>query len=341
MKVPQPKKSKNGTWYIQFRFDGGSQYIYGSTETECRNKAILFKGERLNNIHDIKPKQELTLRQACEQYIAKKETAKRSPETVRGYDIILRHRFQSIMDKPVDKIKNWQRIYDEELQKYSAKTMKNTWSFIRSAVKSECKVDLPEVETVAYHREEHPFLTPEQIRAFVREAGSDKYRTALLLALCSCRASEILALDWRNVDLDNNTVYIKGAVVRDKNNQKVEKKENKTDKSSRYVPLFIPELQKALRDEPNKTGKVVTANENTLLEHANSVCDAAGIPRVGVHGLRHSFASLCYSLNVPVKVTMQIGGWSDYSTVMRIYTHLAQKDVSKHAQEITQFFQIT
>ena len=338
MKVPEPKKLKSGTWFIQLRLGGVSHYITGDTETECRNKALLVKSEHINGLRGTVPKG-ITLRQACERYIQKKELARKSPETIRGYDIILRNRFQSVMDKPVEDVKNWQRVYNKEAKVYSPKTMRNTWSFLCSAVKSECNFDLPEIEEVSYQREEHAFLEPDEIKRFVDAAKSDNYKIALYFALCSCRLSEILALDWNNVDLENKTVFIKGAVVRDKNNQKVEKKENKTAKSARYVPVAIPELHAALKDVKNKSGKVVVANQNTILEHANRVCDAAGVPRVGVHGLRHSFASLCYSLDIPIKHTMQIGGWSDYSTIMRIYTHLAQKDVAKNTSKLSSFFE--
>ena len=36
---------------------------------------------------------------------------------------------------------------------------------------------------------------------------------------------------------------------------------------------------------------------------------------------------------------MQLGGWSDYNTVMKIYTHLSKKDVGKYSNEIKGFFQ--
>ena len=243
------------------------------------------------------------------------------------------------MDKPVREVKNWQEIYDKDASRLSAKTMQNTWSFIKSAVKSECDIALPEIETVDVVKKEHAFLEPEDVKQFVAAAEGDKYRIALYLALSSLRASEILALDWKNVDLKNDRIRVIGAMVRDKNNKKVDKETNKTEESARYVPIFIPELKTALKAETDKTGKVVQANENTILKHANIVCDAAKLPHVGVHGLRHSFASLAYSLNVPIKITMQLGGWSDYNTVMKIYTHLSKKDVGKYSNEIKGFFQ--
>ena len=338
MKIPEPRKLKSGTWFLQMRLNGVSIPVTGATRAECINAAALIKAEHRSGRRQIQPTNGMTLRQACERCIAKKEKARRSPETIRGYDIIMRNRFQSVMDKPISEVKNWQKVYDKDAARLAPKTMQNTWSFIKTAVKSECGIVLPEIEAVAVTKAEHAFLEPDEITKFVKAAQDDKYRVALYLALCSCRASEILAVDWKDVDLKNDRIRIKGAVVRDKSNKKVEKAENTTAESTRYIPIFIPELRAALQATKDKSGKVVVANENTLLEHANKVCDAAGVPRVGVHGLRHSFASLAYSLNVPVKITMQIGGWSDYNTVMKIYTHLAKKDVGKYSGDIKNFF---
>lgn len=339
MNVPTPKKLKSGTWYIQMRLGGKSQYVTGLTAKECRDKAELIKSEWNNGKRDIAYCRNITLRQACKQYIKRKELEGKSPETIRGYSIITNNRFQSVMDKPVSSIKNWQTVYLDEAKHLSAKTMKNTWSFIKSAVQNECGIHPPKISTIDVVRREHAFLSPEETRSFVNTAKNDKYSIALYLALCSCRCSEILGLDWEDVDLNKKTIYIHRAVVRDINNKKVDKPTTKTDASTRYIPIFIPELYAALLSVKNKSGKVVVANENTLLEHANAICDKAGLPRVGVHGLRHSFASLAYSLDVPVKVTMQIGGWSDLGTVMKIYTHLSQRDIKKHSGELFAFFE--
>lgn len=339
MKVPEPRKLKSGNYFIQLRLNGVSVPVTAATAKECRRQAELIKAEhRAGKTQLTKSKSDLTLREACERHIAKKERAKRSPETVRGYDVIMRCRFQSAMDRKVSSINNWQQLYDEEAEKHSPKTMANTWSFIRAACKAEAGVVLPEIEKVAPEHKEHAFLEPEEITAFVKASEGDKYRIALLLALHSCRVSEILAIDWKNVDLHNDRIRIKGAIVRDKNNKRVEKEKNKTEESTRYIPIFIPELKEELQAVQDKCGKVVHANQNTLLEHSDKICAAADVNRVGVHGLRHSFASLCYSLNVPMKITMQIGGWDNPKTVSDIYTHLSKKDINKHVDSLKDYF---
>lgn len=77
---------------------------------------------------------------------------------------------------------------------------------------------------------------------------------------------------------------------------------------------------------------------NTVWDHINSICTKNGLPKVGIHGLRHSFVSLAYHLGVPEKVVMDIGGWSDYQTMRRIYTHIAKSDVSRYAEQFKGFF---
>ena len=37
-------------------------------------------------------------------------------------------------------------------------------------------------------------------------------------------------------------------------------------------------------------------------------------------------------------IAMQMGGWKDYNTMLKIYTHLAQKDVDNYGGELREFF---
>ena len=61
---------------------------------------------------------------------------------------------------------------------------------------------------------------------------------------------------------------------------------------------------------------------------------------IGVHGLRHSFASLAFSSEVGLteREVMEIGGWADSQTVHRIYEHLARKNRLKASNKMADFF---
>lgn len=339
MKVPEPRKLPSGNWFCQLRLGGESIPITAATEKECRRQAQLIKAEHMAGKRAVQ-RSDLTLRQACEQYIAKKEKAQRSPETIRGYDIIMRNRFQDVMDLPVSARTDWQKAYNADAAHLSPKTMENTWRFIRSACREVCGIDLPDVTTLTPKRTEHLFLEPEEIRIFVAEAAKDKkYAIPLMLCLLSCRSSEVQGLSWDDVDLRGGRIHISGAMVQNKAREYVYKDENKTDESSRYIPILIPQLRDALDAVPGKSGKVVKERPNSVYRRANQICERLGLPQVGQHGLRHSYASLCFFLNVPVKATCATGGWKNDKIVTEIYTHLSKKYIDSQLSKMMAFFQ--
>lgn len=337
MKVPEPRKLDSGTWFIQLRLNGVSVPVSASTEKECRRAAELIKAEHRAGKRQIqKAKTEPTLRQAIDEYInARSNTL--SPSTIRGYEIIKKHRFQSVMDKKLKSIDNWQAIVNAEAKSVSPKTLKNAWFLVASVLKYE-GYSVPSVKLPAVPPKEKAYLEPEMIPKFVEAVKGQRCEVEALLALSSLRCSEICALTWDNVDLDHRRILVAGAAVTDKNNKVVLKETNKNASSHRYVPILMDELFDALNAVKDKTGYVVSVKPNTIYRRINKVCEDNGLPLVGVHGLRHSFASLAYHLGMPEKIAMQIGGWSDYDTMRKIYTHLSQKDVSKYAGEMKQFY---
>ena len=181
------------------------------------------------------------------------------------------------------------------------------------------------------------FLTPEQIHVFIAAVKGTPVEIAALLGLHSLRRSEIAALDWSNVDLKKRTIKVSGAVVPGENWTLVEKPSNKNATSTRTIPIMIPELYEALTAVKSKHGKVVTCYISTVYDWVNDICAANGLPKLGVHGLRHSFASLAYHVRMSEQAAMQIGGWSDYATMRKIYTHLSAQDIG-HAENAMRDF---
>ena len=41
---------------------------------------------------------------------------------------------------------------------------------------------------------------------------------------------------------------------------------------------------------------------------------------------------------MPEKIAMEIGGWSDATTMHKIYTHIAQSDIKRYQTAMTIFF---
>jgi len=62
---------------------------------------------------------------------------------------------------------------------------------------------------------------------------------------------------------------------------------------------------------------------NNARKHYYRALDAAGLPRVRLHDLRHTATSLMAAEGIPVHVIQAILGHSNSATTMDIYTHVA------------------
>ena len=324
MKIPKIVKLPSGSYFCRLRLDGKSIPITEPTYDKCQAKAIAIKQGLIQGHTGAS----VTLRTAIDNFILERYNVL-SPSTIRGYRTIQRR----VPDKPLKSIK-WQRLVDDLARNYSPKTVSNTWGLISTVLKDygiSPNVRLP--QKVA---REPVFLTPEQIPVFIDAIKSTKYVLPALLALNSLRLSEIKALTWN--DIGDEFITVHGSVVPDENNVQTRKTANKTVQSRRSVPILIPELHTAL-EEKRDTEPLMPCDEALLRKRINEVCKKAGLPEVSIHGLRHSFASLAYHLSVPTRITMEIGGWSNEQTVMRIYTHIAQSDIDRYTAGFREFFE--
>lgn len=232
----------------------------------------------------------------------------------------------------------WQRAVNLEAKICSAKTLKNAWGFVSTVIHDQTgvriNVRLPQVVA-----NDLPFLTAEQIPAFLDAIQGSRYEIPILLALSSLRRSEILALHWKDIDLKKGCIHVRGAAVWDENDKLVYRKENKNSTSRRTVPFLIPQLRDAVMQADKSGEYIIRCAPNVLRYNINKACRTAGLPEVGTHGLRRSFASLAYHLGVPEEVTMKAGGWADIYTMRKIYTKVSDKDISDQGSKYVAFFE--
>ena len=351
MKIPKAIQEPSGMWYIRLRIknEAGDVMTYAvreRTEKKAIDKALAVKaGLKAETVEAKTRTGEKTLRKAVDEYIARRSVQTRdgglrSPETIRGYRIIQKYRFQGVMDKPMGEIKNWEAVLAEEARICSPKTVSNAWGLIKSVYK-ENGLPAPNVIDRPTRKRtdgDIKWLEYTEIPMFLEAARGNPWEIGMLLALHSLRSSEIFGLTWERVDLAHGLIDVRGALVRDEHNQFVRKSENKTEQSARTVIIVIPRLRELLDGVEDKTGAVMRCRPNTLYRNVNKVCREAGLMEVGVHGLRHTFASLCYHLGVPELETVRRGGWASSKIVHEIYTHLAARDVQTIDRRLAAFY---
>ncbi len=67
-----------------------------------------------------------------------------------------------------------------------------------------------------------------------------------------------------------------------------------------------------------------------------NVLGQAGIDNFRFHDLRHTWASWHLQAGTPLNVLQELGGWNDYSMILR-YVHLAHEHLAKFAGNIDIF----
>lgn len=335
LNIPKIVQLPSGSYSTKVMVDGIRYTITKETPEECAAEATAIK-YRAKEAKKKEKTKSLSLSNAIDQYIdARRGSA--SPATIYAYERYKINCFQSMMSSDVFATtdEQWQSAIRRESKGRSPKYIANVWGLVRASI-LEATGRTPRVNLPAKEKNERPYLEPDQIKVFVEAIKGESIEIAALLALSSLRRSEIKALKWENVDFAKKSIRISGAMVYAEGGM-IHKKQNKTSASSRTIPI-IPPLEEALRAAERTSEYVVPYNGSWLYQRINEICEANGLPKVGVHGLRHSFASLAYHLQIPEKIAMEIGGWSDDGTMRKIYTHLAQKDIADRAKDFSRFF---
>jgi integrase len=310
--------------------DGKRVSITAETEEEYYIKARAIKA---GLIEASKQEKKISVGAALDEYIESKSNIL-SPSTIKGYKSVRENRFQGIMSKDVRSGINWQKVINEEAAHAEAKTVSNAWHLVQAAVRAQ-GVEVSEMALPKIAKSDRPWLDYEQIQVFLKAVKGQPCEMAALLALHGLRRSELLAMTAEKINLEKGTMQVEGAKVYGDGGTLVDKKLNKTASSRRTVHIMIPRLEELVK---GKKGTLVTTMPNTSYVQINRICEAAGLPKVGVHGLRHSFASLAYHLGWSEAATMREGGWTNSKTVHGIYTHLAAQDLDADALKMRQFY---
>jgi len=164
------------------------------------------------------------------------------------------------------------------------------------------------------------------------------YVPALLAVMCGLRRGEIVALRWRNIDLDNQRMSIVETAEQTK--AEVRQKETKTGRA-RVVDLsstVVAELRRhraaqaeeqlRLGVRPDESAFVVAQVDgrpiqpNSLTHEWTRVLATTDLERIRFHDLRHSHATQMLAAGVHPKVAQERLGHSTIAITLDIYSHV-------------------
>ena len=319
------------------RLGGQSVPVTERTRADCVKRAQLIKAEYLAGREKKKGRNEQrTVGELVDEYI-KKYSAVLSASTVRGYETIRRNRFQSVMNLYPLRVTSWQKVINDELRLVSEKTVTNAWGLVSAALK-DAKYQVPEIKLAPVPENDLSFLEPEEIPLFLAAIQGDPCELEILLELHGLRNSEArkVVKSWQ-IDLKHRVINVQGAIVRGSDGF-VEKKTNKSKKGTRPVQILIPRLEELVKEYEKRGEEPPMHSASMILEHVHAACARAGVTDVSNHGLRRSFASLCYSCGISERILMEMGGWSDPATVHKFYIKLSQRDKNGAVDALRSFY---
>jgi integrase len=180
-------------------------------------------------------------------------------------------------------------------------------------------------------KKEMVLFSPEQIRTLVSKAKDPKYALFFLVAAFTAgRQGELLGLKWQDIDWENNQIEIR----RTFNNG--EWFEPKTEGSKRRIDVgpSVMGLLKEWRENcppselglvfPNEAGKPIN-NNNLLNRYYYPALEAADLPRIRFHNLRHTFASLLIDQGENAVYIADQMGHAKPTITLDVYGHLMKK----------------
>jgi integrase len=185
-------------------------------------------------------------------------------------------------------------------------------------------------------------LEPEEVARLLEVAEASRSRDmALLLRLMletGLRRGEALALQWGDVDLERGEVRVWRAWA--KVGSKGAFTPLKTPTAKRVVPLPLGLLRrlKARKEEllerlnPEEVdglhlvGGVKPVDPDAFNHYLRRLAEKAGLGRVRVHDLRHTWATLALSRGIPLEVVSERLGHASPTITLNVYRHLLEEE---------------
>jgi integrase len=181
-------------------------------------------------------------------------------------------------------------------------------------------------------------LTPAAFQSLLSELA-EPYRTMVITIAClGLRVSELVSLQWGDIDFTSLTIQVRRSFVRGEINP------TKTQSSEGTLPLD-PGLAEAILAHRRRTEYIaetdfVFANragktrwpESILADYIKPAAERAGIGKIGWHTFRHTYSTLLHALGTKPAVQKELLRHADIRTTMNVYTQAISDDKREAVQ---------
>lgn len=242
-------------------------------------------------------------------------------------------------------------------KRYAPSTIINGWAPVRGALKRAAAWGLIAADPAigvaipgAGRAKPRAWTAEETARFLAAEGNEPRYGLVWRLMLATgVRKGEIAALHWEDVNLGRGELLIHRTMTVDGNGKRVLQHDTKTH---RPRAIAIPaSLVAALKAHHKATAErrlaaapasfvadlvfvtyQGTPIDETLHRQLANACRRAGVPHHGLHGLRHTYATLELEHGTPPKIVQERLGHSTIAMTLDTYSHVSA-DLQRAAAE--------
>lgn len=202
--------------------------------------------------------------------------------------------------------------------------------------------------------------TKEQLQSFLTIIDNEQnpylkirdYTLFRLLAFSGCRIGEVLALTWKDINFTTNELSINKTIA--KGEGYYVSQTPKTKSSNRKIILdkkTISQLKRWKLEQVKFLFKLgyskpafIFTNEQNKFTINQAVADRyalyrerAELPYIGLHGFRHTHASMLYNAGADHKEVQERLGHANIKTTMDTYTHLTDDKKEETTQKLVKY----
>jgi len=239
------------------------------------------------------------------------------------------------------------------------KTIRHNLSFISDVFSYAVRMDLVsdnpcrKVTIPKGEVKEKPIYSQEEIAQLLTAINGEdtKYRAFFyLIAYSGFRRSEMLGLEWKDIDFENNIISIK-RTSNYTSERGIYTDTTKTKRSKRVLKIspYIMGILKELKDEQDEEAlrlgdKWVESdrlfvkwngepmNNQTPYGWLKEFCEKNDMPFYGIHSFRHFAASALISAGLDVVTVSGALGHCNSGTTLNVYAHMFQTAQARVAQ---------
>jgi integrase len=231
----------------------------------------------------------------------------------------------------------------------SPKSVRNVHVVLRKALGDAVKWSLVQRNAAAFAEppkltqagdREMKTWTPQEARAFLEMAEGDRLYAAWLLAISTgMRRGEVLGLRWSDIDLEDGRLSVRQTVITV--NYEIQFSTPKTAKGRRSIALdngtvaALRAHKKAQLEERMAIGPVRYSDKDLVFcrvdgnpmhpdlfsQQFDRMVARSGLPRIRLHDLRHTYATISLKAGVHPKVVSERLGHATVAFTLDRYSH--------------------